>query len=132
MQPNVTEGLNGHEETVSKNAFSTRRAGAFVMKFKDAVRRVTAEHIKRALAEINKKGVPKERRSRTWCLKIGSRRYPPKYVLSLAVKNATGRLLPTVGHPGGERTNGPLRKALRNEPRYSIVRCTTGSNTLEH
>jgi len=102
------------------------------MRFKDAVRRVKAEHVKKALKEINRKGVPKERRSRTWCLKIGNPRYPPKYVLSLAVKNAVGKALPVVGHPGGERTHGPLRKALRNEPRYKIVHCLTGSNTLEY
>jgi len=102
------------------------------MHFKDAVRLVKAEHIKKALKEINKKGNPKERRSRTWCLKIGNRRYPPKYVLSLAVKYATGRALPVVGHPGGESTHRPLREALRNELQYKIVRCLTGSNTLEH
>ncbi len=101
------------------------------MKFKDAVRRLTAEHIKETLAETNKRGVPKERRSRTWCLKIRDRRYPPKFVLSLAVKYAVGKAFPASEHSGGESTHRYLRKILQNERGYSIVRCPTGSNTLE-
>jgi 5-methylcytosine-specific restriction protein B len=102
------------------------------MEFKDAVRRVKAGHIKKAMNEIDRNGVPKERRSRTWCLKIGNRRYPPKFVLSLAMKNATGEAVPAAEHPGGERTHRPLREALRLERRYRIVRCENGSNTIEH
>jgi 5-methylcytosine-specific restriction enzyme B len=104
------------------------------MKPKEALRRVTAEHIKKALAEINAIGNPKERRSVNWCLKIGnsSIRYPPKFVLSLAVKYAVGKPLSAAEHSGGESTHRYLRKALRNDPRYSIVRCPTGSNTFEY
>jgi hypothetical protein len=98
------------------------------MEFKEIVRHVRSVHIKKAVEEIDRRGVPKARRSRAWCLRIGKKRYPPKYVLSLAVKYALGEQLSAVGHPGGERTHGPLRKALSNEPRFRIIRCQAGSN----
>jgi hypothetical protein len=102
------------------------------MTFKNAVRRVKAEHIKKALAEIDGMGNPKERRSRKWCLEIGIRHYPPKFVLSLAVKYAVGRALSPSEHSGGENTHRYLRKILQHDRRYSIVRCPNGSNTLEY
>jgi hypothetical protein len=101
------------------------------MKFRDAVRKITADDVIRALSEIDRDGVPQERRSKKWCLIHGSHRYPPKYTLFLAVKNATGSVIPVDDHPGGEWTHGPLRKALINHPEYRITIHPDGSNTVE-
>ena len=101
------------------------------MKFREAVRKISANDVIRALSEIDRVGVPQERRSKKWCLIKGSHRYPPKYVLSLAVRNATGSGIPVDDHPGGERTHGPLRKALINNPEYRIAIHHDGSNTIE-
>jgi hypothetical protein len=97
--------------------------------FTKAIRKVTAKHIRKALAEIDRDGVPRNRRSKKWCLRFKRTLYPPKYVLSLAVKHATGRALPTNEHPGGEDTNRYLRWALQSERGFAIFRCRTGSNT---
>ena len=101
------------------------------MKFRDAVWKITAGDVIKALSEIDRKDVPQERRSKKWCLIKGSNRYPPKYVLFFAVKNATGSGIPVDDHPGGERTHGPLRKALINQPEYRIAIHPDGSNTIE-
>jgi 5-methylcytosine-specific restriction protein B len=79
------------------------------MSFRDSVKAVTAAHVKMAIAEIDQHGVPPNRRSTKWCLPIGDRRYPPKYVLALAVKHAIGGALPPDAHSGGEQTNSLLR-----------------------
>ena len=64
-----------------------------------------------AVKEINLDGVPKRRRSTKFCLQVGARHYPPKYVLALAVRNATGKTLLPADHSGGARnkpqTGGP-------------------------
>jgi len=53
-------------------------------------RNITREHVLQALKEIDEKGVPEGKASRTWFLLYGEKRYPPKYVISLANKYANG------------------------------------------
>ncbi|MBU6994425.1 HNH endonuclease [Ferrovum myxofaciens] len=48
------------------------------------------EHFKQAATEIDRNGVPAERRSVYYDLVIEGKRYPPKYIVSLAAKFATG------------------------------------------
>jgi 5-methylcytosine-specific restriction protein B len=79
---------------------------------------VTVEHVREALAEIDRDGVPANARSTTYDLVDGSRRYPPKLALSLAVKYATGTALDRSTFPGGEDTDA--FKVLR-ELGFSIV-----------
>ena len=96
------------------------------MSFKEAVKRVTAAHVRQALTEIDRHKVPRNRRSTKWGLKNGNIYYPPKYVLSLAVKFATGRPLAPDDHSGGEHTNAILR-----DLGFEVIRCPNGSNAAE-
>ena len=58
---------------------------------------ITSDHILRALHEIDLHGVPPRRDSRQYYLRHGASLYPPKYVLSLATRYATGQELPVRG-----------------------------------
>jgi HNH endonuclease len=51
-------------------------------------------HFKKAAAEIDKDNVPPERLSVHYDLLLDGKRYPPKYVISLAQKYATGEPYP--------------------------------------
>jgi hypothetical protein len=62
------------------------------------------EHILSAIQEIDKHGVPKERHSTSYDLIYNSKSYPPKYILSLAARYATGRELNPKDFVGGANT----------------------------
>ena len=81
---------------------------------------VRKTHVEAAIKEIERNGVPKKRRSTRFCMKVGKRHYPPKYVLSLAVRNATGQTLLPEDHSGGVETNGRLETLG-----FEIVVCPT-------
>lgn len=49
-------------------------------------------HIKSAIEQIEQEGVPNARRSRRYKLLFNGKLYPPKYVISLASKFATGKM----------------------------------------
>lgn len=68
-------------------------------------RNVKREHVISALAEIDRDGVPKRRESTKYDLHYNELTYPPKYVLSIATKYATGRELPASQFSGGDETN---------------------------
>ena len=78
-------------------------------------------HVKAAVKEIDRDSVPKRRKSTKFCLQVGTRHYPPKFVLALAVRNATGKSLLPTDHSGGAETNTRL-EALG----YTIVECSCG------
>lgn len=61
-------------------------------------------HVLQALAEIDARGTPAHAASATYDLIYGDRRYPPKYVLSLAAKYATGEEFPRQYFHGGRNT----------------------------
>ncbi len=63
-----------------------------------------------ALERIRKEGVPPDRQSARYSMVHDGRHYPPKYVVSLAVENATGRVLGSQEFGGGVETNSALRK----------------------
>ncbi len=71
--------------------------------------KLTKAHILAALAEIDKSGVPEGRQAKGYDLVHDGKKYPPKYVISLAVKHATGKELPHTKFSGGEKTNSVLR-----------------------
>jgi len=58
-------------------------------------RNITRKHVLQALKEIDEKGVPEGKASRTWFLLYEGKRYPPKYVISLANKYANRYELPS-------------------------------------
>ena len=55
---------------------------------------LTQKHFEQAAAEIDRYGVPSERNSVHYDLVVAKKRYPPKYIVSLAVKFATGEAYP--------------------------------------
>jgi 5-methylcytosine-specific restriction enzyme B len=63
-----------------------KRGGGFGEFTKDIHR----EHVLKALEEIDRNGIPPDARSTTYDLIEGQHRYPPKLVLSLASKHASG------------------------------------------
>ena len=69
--------------------------------FAEATQGLTRIHIESAIAEIDAEGYPPDARSSTYDLIFAETRYPPKYVLSLAVQHATGAPLPRQTFSGG-------------------------------
>jgi hypothetical protein len=79
-------------------------------------------NVQAPIEEIKQDGVPKRRRSTKFCLQVGAHHYPPKYVLGLAVRNATAKSVSPTEHSGGTETNSRL-KALG----FKIEECTCGA-----
>jgi hypothetical protein len=71
---------------------------------------IKREHIVAALAEIDQHGVLAGRQSMKFVVVYKEKKYPPKYVLSLAAKYATGTLLPPDSFGGGNEANAFLRE----------------------
>ena len=69
---------------------------------------VIKQHILQALNEIDRIGVPKRRQATKFNLYHDGKSYPPKYVLSLATKYATGQELEASDFSGGDETNNFL------------------------
>jgi 5-methylcytosine-specific restriction protein B len=70
--------------------------------FKASTTGVKKEHVLKALEEIEKNGIPPDARSTTYDLLYGPNRYPPKYVLSLACKYASGKEFARSDFSGGD------------------------------
>ena len=66
-------------------------------------------HVMAAVREIDGRGVPPTRRPTKFTLVIDGQAYPPKYVLSLAARHATGKELRSDDFTGGNETNRFLR-----------------------
>jgi 5-methylcytosine-specific restriction protein B len=71
---------------------------------------ISTEHIRAAIDRIDSEGVPPHRASASFEVVFNSKRYPPKYVVSLAAKLATGKELLPNEFSGGEETNSFLRE----------------------
>lgn len=69
---------------------------------------VKGKHVLKALSEIDKNDVPKRRQSKKYDLYHDGKTYPPKYVLSIATKYATGEELKASDFNGGDETNNFL------------------------
>ena len=54
---------------------------------------ISREHVLEAINEIDRNGVREGRESRVWFLIYNGRKYPPKYVISLANKYINGKPL---------------------------------------
>jgi len=78
---------------------------------KSASQVITRDHVLEALLEIDEEGVPHEAQSTYYDLVHGAERYPPKYVLSLASRHATGEELDRALFAGGEAS--PAFRLLR-------------------
>ena len=69
---------------------------------------INKEHVLQAITEIRTGGVPREREPTKFNLVYEGRLYPPKFVLSLAAKHATGTELPASVFSGGDEANSFL------------------------
>ena len=71
---------------------------------------IKPEHIRKAIEEIRRKGVPSRRQSTGYDLiDDDGRRYPPKYVVSIANRYANGVELDSNEFSGGVETNNFLK-----------------------
>ncbi len=109
---------------------------------------ITKKHVLKAIAEVDRDGVPPGRGSTKYNLKHGARLYPPKYLISVANRFANGSELPPSDFSGGKEVNeflarlgfsiqGGTAKALDVEPTRRRVearrhdgRCSDCKNTL--
>jgi hypothetical protein len=71
---------------------------------------ISAEHLREAIEKIDSEGVPPHRASTKFEILFNSRKYPPKYVVSVAAKLATGKELLANEFSGEEETNSFLRE----------------------
>lgn len=74
---------------------------------------IQREHILRAITEIKEQGCPPHNGSTKYDLIYLGKRYPPKYVISLANKFANGKLFDVSRFSSGEETNEETNKRLR-------------------
>jgi hypothetical protein len=70
---------------------------------------IIKEHVLAALKQIDTNVVPWHRTSTKFDLVYGGKKYPPKYVISLAAKIATGAELPPEKFSGGDEANSFLK-----------------------
>jgi 5-methylcytosine-specific restriction enzyme B len=70
--------------------------------FKASTSLVKRDHVLSALDEIDRNGIPPDAKSTTYDFVHGPNRYPPKYVLSLACKHASGKEFDRSEFSGGE------------------------------
>ncbi|MGC2185261.1 MAG: EVE domain-containing protein, partial [Terriglobales bacterium] len=70
--------------------------------FEQFTKDIKREHVLKALEEIDRTGIPPDARSTTYDVIEGQRRYPPKLVLSLASKHASGAEFDRSFFTGGE------------------------------
>lgn len=70
----------------------------------DVFNGIQKEHILSAIREIDNDGVRKGRHSTTYDLIYNNKLYPPKYVLSVAARHATGKELEPDDFAGGANT----------------------------
>jgi hypothetical protein len=71
---------------------------------------ITKEHLLAALKQIDTNAVPWHRTSTRFDLLYEGKKYPPKYVISLAAKMATGVELAPEKFSGGDETNSFLKQ----------------------
>ena len=66
---------------------------------------ITEAHIVEAIQRISREGIPRQRRSRGYCLVADGRHFPPKYTIALAHEIATGNFLGSDQFSGGAESN---------------------------
>jgi hypothetical protein len=77
----------------------------------NALKAVKKKHVIDAIGWIDRTGyVPKRRNSTRYSLIRHGRRYPPKYVLAIAVHRATGCVFSPNEHSGGKQSNEVLQR----------------------
>lgn len=70
---------------------------------------IQPKHIEAAMDEIDRNGVPAGRDAQKFFVSWNGHRYPAKYVVALACKQATGKILSSAMFNGGRETNAFLQ-----------------------
>lgn len=70
---------------------------------------ISKQHVLKALEEIDKEGIPNNRKSTKFEIIHNDKKYPPKYTLSLANRYANGKYLDASDFGGGKETNSYLQ-----------------------
>ena len=83
---------------------------------------ITEAHIVEAIRRISHEGIPRQRRSRGYCLVADGKHFPPKYTIALAHELATGNFLGSNQFSGGAESNRFLRSRS-----FNVVRCVCSS-----
>ena len=73
-------------------------------------RKITKEHLIVAADIIDREGVPKMRQSTRYNVLVKGKKYPPKYIIAIASKLATGKMISSQSYNGGAESNSFLRK----------------------
>ena len=89
---------------------------------------ITKEHILFAIEEIDQNGIPANRHSSTYDLIFDNKFYPPKLVISIANRFATGTELDPNTFAGGLET--PAFQLLENEGFKIITKPKSKSDTI--
>lgn len=83
---------------------------------------ITAEHVDKALEELDSNGSHKQRESTRWNLVRNGRTYPPKLVISVANKFANNEELSPDEFSGGSETNAFLeQRGYKIEEKKNVV-----------
>ncbi len=72
--------------------------------------KIGREHVLKAIREVDQRGIPARRGATKFHLVFNGRNYPPKYILALADRYATGKELRPSEFGGGQETNGFLQR----------------------
>lgn len=85
---------------------------------------IKRDHILKAIDELNAEGISDNRRSKIYCL-VESEHYPPKYLISLGHRIATGELLSPGSFNGGKESNDFLTSL-----EFMVVKCGCKQPTI--
>jgi hypothetical protein len=80
----------------------------------EAFMALSRAHVDAVLDELNRQGIPGNRRSTGYCVVVEGRHYPPKYVVGRAYWFESGREWSSDDHYGGSTTNRFLGRLLKN------------------
>lgn len=101
----IRQQLEGEHQTSTVDFYASPWAERWQSTtLRRAADQVTASHVLEAIAEIDSNGIPADARSARYDLLHEGRRFPPKYVLSLAAKAATGHPLDRASFTGGQES----------------------------
>src|SRR3954468_24883825 len=71
---------------------------------------ITRQHVLAAMARIDMEGVPTGRHGMKFEVRYLGHKYPPKFLISIAHKEAKGRPLGPLHFSGGNESNGFLKR----------------------
>ena len=72
-------------------------------------KKISRKHLLAAAEIINREGVPKMRQSTRYNVLVNGSKFPPKYIISVAGKLATGKMISSQTFSGGAEANSFLR-----------------------